>query len=53
MAKEIKFTEEEIKSLGDLSVNYQRVQSSFGQLRVQKILLAQQSDSLEEAEVQL
>ena len=53
MAKEIKFTEDEIKSLGDLSVNYQRVQTSFGQLRVQKILLQQQHEGLEEAEVKL
>ena len=53
MAKEIKFTEDEIKSLGDLSVNYQRVQTSFGQLRVQKILLQQQSEGLEEAEIKL
>ena len=67
MAKEVKFTEEEIKSLGDLSVNYQKVQNSlsglaqgyqttqaaFGQLRVQKILLQQQSEGLEEAEIKL
>ena len=53
MAKEIKFTEDEIKSLGDLSVNYQRVQTSFGQLRVQKKLLQQQSEGLEEAEIKL
>ena len=53
MPKEIKFTEDEIKSLGDLSVNYQRVQTSFGQLRVQKILLQQQSEGLEEAEIKL
>ena len=53
MAKEIKFTEDEIKSLGDLSVNYQRVQTSFGQLRVQKISLQQQSEGLEEAEIKL
>ena len=53
MAKDIKITEDEIKSLGDLSVNYQRVQTSFGQLRVQKILLQQQSEGLEEAEIKL
>ena len=35
---EIKFTEEELQSLSDLSTNYQNIQSSFGQLRVQKIL---------------
>ena len=53
MADEIKFTEEELKSLGDLSQNYQNIQASFGQIRVQKILLEQQSESLEEAEVKM
>ena len=38
MADEIKFSEEELQSLSDLSTNYQNIQSSFGQLRVQKIL---------------
>ncbi len=53
MADEIKFTEEELKSLGDLSQNYQNIQASFGQIRVQKILLEQQGESLEEAEVKM
>ena len=53
MADEIKFTDEELKSLGDLSQNYQNIQASFGQLRVQKILLEQQGESLEEAEVKM
>ena len=53
MAKEIKFTDEELKSLSELSQGYQNIQSGFGQLRVQKILLEQQSESLEEAEVQM
>ena len=35
--KNIKFTDEEIKSLNDLSAEYQRIQASFGQLHVQKI----------------
>ena len=53
MAKETKFTEEELKSLSGLAQGYQTTQSAFGQLRVQKILLSQQQEGLEEAEVQL
>ena len=53
MADEIKFTDEELKSLQELSQNYQNIQASFGQLRVQKILLDQQKDALEEAEVKM
>ena len=51
MAEEIKFTDEELKSLSELSQGYQNIQSAFGQMRVQKILLEQQKDGLEEAEV--
>ena len=50
---EIKFTEEELKSLSDLAQGYQTTQAAFGQLRVQKILLQQQSEGLEEAEIKL
>ena len=53
MADEIKFTDEELKSLQDLSQNYQNIQASFGQLKVQKILNQQQADALEEAEVKM
>ena len=53
MAEEIKFTDEELKSLSELSQGYQNIQSAFGQLRVQKILLEQQKESLEEAEVKM
>ena len=53
MVKEIKFTEEELKSLSDLAQGYQTTQAAFGQLRVQKILLQQQSEGLEEAEIKL
>ena len=47
---EIKFSEEELKSLQELSQNYQNIQASFGQMKVQKILNQQQADALEEAE---
>ena len=53
MAEEIKFSEEELKSLGELSQGYQNIQNAFGQLRVQKILAQQQLDGLEEAEVKM
>ena len=53
MAKEIKFSEEELQSLNELSQGYQNIQSAFGQIRVQKIMAQQQMDNLEEAEVQL
>ena len=53
MADEIKFTDEELKSLQDLSQSYQNIQASFGQLKVQKILNQQQADALEEAEVKM
>ena len=53
MAKEIKFSEEELKSLSELAQGYQTTQAAFGQLRVQKILLQQQQEGLEEAEVKL
>ena len=39
MAKEIKFSDEELQSLNELSQGYQNIQTGFGQLRVQKILL--------------
>ena len=50
---EIKFSEEELKSLQELSQSYQNIQASFGQLKVQKILNQQQADALEEAEVKM
>ena len=53
MADEIKFSEEELQSLNELSQGYQNIQSAFGQIRVQKILNQQQADSLDEAEVNM
>ena len=53
MAKEIKFTEEELNSLGGLRDTYSAIQNDFGAIKVRKVLLTQQLDSLEEAEVQL
>ena len=53
MAKETKFTEEEIKSLNELSQNYQQIQLAFGQFKVQHLLAEQQMNALEEAEVKM
>jgi len=53
MAKEIKFTDEEIKSLNELSQNYQQITTAFGQFKVQHLLAEQQMNALEEAEVQM
>ena len=53
MAKEVKFTDDELKQLQELQNSYQEKQLQFGQLKVQRILIQQQSDALEEAEVKL
>ena len=53
MAKEVKFTDDELEQLQELQNSYQEKQLQFGQLKVQRILLQQQSDALEEAEVKL
>ena len=51
--QETKFSEEELKSLQDLQNSYQQKQLQFGQLRVQRLLLQQQIDGLDNAETQL
>ena len=45
-SKELKFTDEELQSLQGLQTGYQEKQSVLGQLAVQKILLNQQIDAL-------
>ena len=47
--QETKFSEDELKSLQDLQSSYLQ----FGQLRVQRLLLQQQIDGLDNAETQL
>ena len=44
---EIKFSEEELKELGDLQTSYQEKQVILGQLAVQWILLNQQLEALD------
>ena len=53
MAKEVKFTDDELKQLQGLQNSYQEKQLQFGQLKVQKLLLQQQVDALEDAESKL
>ena len=48
--QETKFSEEELKSLQDLQNSYQQKQLQFGQLRVQRLLVQQQLDSIDETE---
>ena len=45
-SKEMKFTDEELKSLQKLQDNYQEKQAILGQLAVQRILLDQQGEAL-------
>ena len=53
MAKEVKFTDDELKQLQGLQNSYQEKQLQFGQLKVQKLLLQQQVDTLEDSESKL
>ena len=50
MAKEIKFTDDELKSVSDLQVKYSQVTNKFGQLTIAKINLEKQQEALEEEE---
>ena len=49
---EIKFSDEELQSLRSLQEGYQEKSAQFGQLKVQKLLVQQQLDALEETETQ-
>ena len=51
--KETKFTEDELKSLQDLQSSYQQKQLQFGQLEVQRLLVTQQLDQLDNAKAKL
>ena len=50
---EIKFTEEELKRLQDLSQLYRDLQQVMGQISVQKLLNQQQADRIEAQELDL
>ena len=49
-SSEVKFSDDELQSLAGLQESYQQKQSMMGQLRVQRVLLEQQMDALDEAE---
>ena len=53
MADAIKFTEEELKELGELQTSYQEKQAQLGQIAVQKILLGQQVEAIDNRQVEL
>ena len=53
MSEVKKVTEEELQSIKDLGVKYQAISNTFGQLKVQRMLLEQQLNGLEETEAQL
>ena len=50
MAEEIKFTEDELKSLGELRDTYGKVQQDFGALKVRRLVLDQQLEELDNAD---
>ena len=51
--QETKFTEDELKSLQDLQNSYQQKQLQFGQLEVQRLLVSQQLEQLDNAKAKL
>ena len=50
---EIKFSEEELKDLGELQQSYQDKQAMLGQIAVQKIILNQQVEVIENRQAEL
>ena len=52
-ASEITFSDEELQSLRELQDGYSEKAAQFGQLKIQKLLVQQQLDSLETSEVQM
>ena len=44
---EVKFTEEELKQVGDIQVSYANTTNKFGQLSLAKLRLSQQEKSLD------
>ena len=50
---EIKFSEEELKELGELQQSYQEKQAQLGQIAVQKIILNQQIEAIDNRQAEL
>ena len=53
MAKEIKFTEDELKTLGELQGKYNVVTNKFGQLAIAKLNFEKQQESIEDEEFKI
>ena len=53
MPKEIKFTEDELKSVGDLQVKYNTVTNKFGQIAIAKLNFEKQQESIEDEEFKI
>jgi len=53
MAKPVKFTEDELKNIKEIQDSYFDIQNSFGQLKISKIRLNRQVDSLNIQEEEL
>ena len=49
----IKFTEDEVKSLQDLSTDYQQVFSDIGKNRINKLRLQKEIENQEQIELEL
>ena len=49
MPEEVKFTEEELKQVKNISLSYQNIQNQFGQLKLSQIRLDEQEVQLEES----
>ena len=53
MAKPTKFTQEELTSIQELQQKYAGTTDAFGRLKVQRVIMTQQFEQLEEAEAKL
>ena len=52
-SKQIKFTDEEIKSLQDLQTSYSNVRSAFGDLEIQRMQTEQRLEQIEDERLRL
>ena len=52
-SKQIKFTDEEIKSLQDLQTSYSNVRSSFGDLEIQRMQTEQRLEQINNEKLRL
>ena len=53
MAKEIKFTDDELKTLGDLQVSYNTITNKFGQMTIAKLNIERQLELMGDEEDKL